>query len=133
MLRGRHAGQVAHLSRRWSRRVEVKPKHRAAEGAGLRERGDRSCSSDQDCGRCGRDPKAQAHRPQGPGSGHGGTATKGTRATRRAPVAARPGPSSGQMPLTRRIPSSGSGNPFRVAYQVVNVGLLEESSMRAAR
>jgi large subunit ribosomal protein L15 len=64
---------------------------------------------------------------RGPGSGHGGTATKGHKGHQ-----ARAGRSKGkhfeggQMPLTRRIPKFGFKNPFRVEYQVINVGLLEE-------
>ena len=64
---------------------------------------------------------------RGPGSGHGGTATKGHKGQQaRAGRAKGKGFEGGQMPLTRRIPKFGFRNPFRVEYQVVNVGLLEE-------
>jgi large subunit ribosomal protein L15 len=64
---------------------------------------------------------------RGPGSGHGGTATKGHKgAQARTGPAKGKGFEGGQMPLTRRIPKFGFRNPFRVEYQVINVGLLEE-------
>jgi len=64
---------------------------------------------------------------RGPGSGHGGTATKGHKGHQaRAGGGKTRAFEGGQMPLTRRIPKFGFRNPFRVAYQVVNVGLLEE-------
>jgi large subunit ribosomal protein L15 len=58
----------------------------------------------------------------GPGSGHGGTSTKGHKGH-----LARSGggmPSwfeGGQMPLQRRVPKGGFKNPFRVASQAVNL------------
>jgi large subunit ribosomal protein L15 len=64
---------------------------------------------------------------RGPGSGHGGTATKGHKGHQaRAGGGKAKGFEGGQMPLTRRIPKFGFKNPFRVEYQVINVGLLEE-------
>ncbi len=64
---------------------------------------------------------------RGTGSGHGGTATKGHKGHQaRAGGGKTKGFEGGQMPLTRRIPKFGFKNPFRVAYQVINVGLLEE-------
>ena len=64
---------------------------------------------------------------RGPGSGHGGTATQGHKgAQARTGPAKGKGFEGGQMPLTRRIPKFGFKNPFRVEYQVVNVGALEE-------
>jgi large subunit ribosomal protein L15 len=64
---------------------------------------------------------------RGPGSGHGGTATKGHKGHQaRAGGGKGKGFEGGQMPYTRRIPKFGFKNPFRVEYQVVNVGLLEE-------
>ena len=60
---------------------------------------------------------------RGPGSGHGRTATKGTKGQ-----IARSGGSKGtrfeggQMPLTRRVPKRGFKNPFRKEYAVVKVG-----------
>lgn len=64
---------------------------------------------------------------RGPGSGHGGTATKGHKGHQaRAGGGKTKSFEGGQMPLTRRIPKFGFKNPFRVEYQVINVGLLEE-------
>jgi large subunit ribosomal protein L15 len=64
---------------------------------------------------------------RGPGSGHGGTATKGHKGHQaRAGKSKRKGFEGGQMPFTRRLPKFGFKNPFRVEYQVVNVGRLEE-------
>jgi large subunit ribosomal protein L15 len=52
-----------------------------------------------------------------------GRGTKGTKARGRV----RPGFEGGQMPLVRRVPKlKGFKNPFRVEYQVVNVGRLAE-------
>src|SRR5262249_36598174 len=59
--------------------------------------------------------------------GHGGTATKGHKGHQaRAGGGKTKGFEGGQMPLTRRIPKFGFKSPFRVEYQVVNVGLLQE-------
>jgi len=64
---------------------------------------------------------------RGPGSGHGGTATKGHKGHQaRAGGGKAKSFEGGQMPLTRRIPKFGFKSPFRVEYQVVNVGALEE-------
>ena len=64
---------------------------------------------------------------RGPGSGHGKTATKGNKGQQaRAGRSKRKGFEGGQMPLTRRLPKFGFKNPFRVEYQVINVGLLDE-------
>jgi large subunit ribosomal protein L15 len=62
---------------------------------------------------------------RGPASGSGKTAgrgQKGQKARSGGKVAA--GFEGGQMPLQRRLPKRGFHNPFRVAYQVVNVGHL---------
>lgn len=63
---------------------------------------------------------------RGPGSGHGGTATKGNKG-QRARAGSGKGPSfeGGQMPLARRIPKRGFKNPFRKEYAIVKVGDLE--------
>ena len=64
---------------------------------------------------------------RGTGSGHGKTATKGHKGSQaRAGRNKGKGFEGGQMPFTRRIPKFGFKNPFRVEYQVVNVGRLEE-------
>jgi len=65
---------------------------------------------------------------RGEGSGHGKTSSKGHKGHQ-----ARQGGSGdakafkfegGQTPLTRRLPKRGFNNPFRIEYQVVNVGQL---------
>src|SRR5208283_2091087 len=63
---------------------------------------------------------------RGPGSGHGGTATKGHKG-QRARSGSGKGASfeGGQMPLTRRIPKRGFKNPFRKEYAIVKVGDLD--------
>ncbi len=63
---------------------------------------------------------------RGTGSGNGSTAGKGNNGDR-----ARSGAKNklyfegGQTPLTRRIPKRGFYNPFKLEYQIVNVGSLE--------
>jgi large subunit ribosomal protein L15 len=64
---------------------------------------------------------------RGPGSGHGGTSTKGHKgAQSRSGFHQFRGFEGGQMPLNRRLPKFGFHNRFRVDYQVVNVGRLQE-------
>jgi len=66
---------------------------------------------------------------RGPGSGSGKTAGRGHKGQRsRASGNVRPGFEGGQMPLIRRVPKRGFTNPFRVSFQVVNVGDLEKLS-----
>ena len=73
-------------------------------------------------------PPSRAHKRrkrvgQGMGSGHGKTATRGSKGQRsRAGMRMRPGFQGGQMPSHRRLPKRGFTNIFRTAYQVVNVG-----------
>lgn len=63
---------------------------------------------------------------RGPGSGHGGTATKGHKGQRaRAGSGKGPGFEGGQMPIARRIPKRGFKNPFRKEYSIVKVGDLD--------
>jgi large subunit ribosomal protein L15 len=64
---------------------------------------------------------------RGQGSGKGGTATRGhkgqmSRSGARIPAFFE----GGQMPLSRRVPKFGFTNPFRIEYQVVNTGRLQE-------
>lgn len=64
---------------------------------------------------------------RGEGSGHGGTSTRGHKGHQsRGNYRVKRSFEGGQMPLTRRIPKFGFTNPFRVEYQEVNVGRLEE-------
>jgi large subunit ribosomal protein L15 len=58
----------------------------------------------------------------GPGSGHGGTATRGSKGQKaRAGGSIPPWFEGGQMPLQRRVPKRGFVNIFKTHYQVVNL------------
>jgi len=60
---------------------------------------------------------------RGPGSGHGKTSCRGQKGQRaRSGGGVPPWFEGGQMPLIRRLPKRGFKNPFRVEYDVVNVG-----------
>jgi large subunit ribosomal protein L15 len=60
---------------------------------------------------------------QGIGSGHGKTATRGSKGQRsRAGMRMRRGFEGGQMPLHRRLPKRGFTNIFKKHYAVVNLG-----------
>lgn len=62
---------------------------------------------------------------RGPGSGHGTTAAKGQKGQKsRSGASPARGFEGGQMPLQRRLPKRGFKNPFRVAYDAVNIGRL---------
>jgi large subunit ribosomal protein L15 len=64
---------------------------------------------------------------QGMGSGHGKTATRGSKGQRsRAGMRIRPGFEGGQMPLHRRLPKRGFTNIFKKVYAVVNLRDLED-------
>jgi len=64
---------------------------------------------------------------RGEGSGHGGTATRGENGQRSRAGAKFPAWfEGGQMPLQRRVPKRGFHSPFRVEYQVVNLGQLQK-------
>ena len=57
------------------------------------------------------------------GSGHGKTATRGSKGQRsRAGMRMRPGFEGGQMPLHRRLPKRGFTNIFKKQYAIVNLG-----------
>jgi len=59
---------------------------------------------------------------QGMGSGHGKTATRGSKGQRsRSGMRMRAGFEGGQMPLHRRLPKRGFTNIFRKHYAVVNL------------
>lgn len=63
---------------------------------------------------------------RGPGSGLGKTSGRGHKGRgSRSGGNTPPGYEGGQMPLARRLPKRGFRNPFRQAYQVVNLGSLE--------
>jgi large subunit ribosomal protein L15 len=58
----------------------------------------------------------------GMGSGHGKTATRGSKGQRsRTGARVRPGFEGGQMPLQRRIPKRGFTNIFRKHFALVNL------------
>jgi large subunit ribosomal protein L15 len=64
---------------------------------------------------------------QGMGSGHGKTATRGSKGQKsRAGSRIRPGFEGGQMPLHRRLPKRGFTNIFRRSYAIINLKDLSE-------
>lgn len=64
---------------------------------------------------------------RGQGSGHGGTSTRGHKGQKsRSGGSVKPWFEGGQMTLIRRIPKRGFRNPFKVEYQIVNLGRLQE-------
>jgi large subunit ribosomal protein L15 len=78
-----------------------------------------------------RPPKGAKHAKKrvgrGQGSGNGKTAGRGHKgAQSRSGFKFKRGFEGGQMPLHRRIPKRGFHNPFRVAYEVVNLDTLAE-------
>jgi len=63
---------------------------------------------------------------RGEGSGHGGTATRGTKgAQARAGYSRKVGFEGGQMPIQRRLPKYGFNNPTRVEYIAVNLNTIQ--------
>ena len=73
-----------------------------------------------------RPPKGQVKKQrrvgQGMGSGHGKTATRGSKGQRsRAGSRMRPGFEGGQMPLQRRLPKRGFTNIFKKHFALVNL------------
>jgi len=68
-------------------------------------------------------PKKRVGRGQG--SGQGKTAGRGSKGAKsRSGFKFKRGFEGGQMPLHRRVPKRGFHNPFRVAYEVVNLDQL---------
>ena len=64
---------------------------------------------------------------RGPGSGMGGTSTRGHKgAEQRSGYSRKIGFEGGQMPLQRRVPKFGFKNINRVEYKAINVELLEK-------
>ncbi len=76
-------------------------------------------------------PAEGAHRPRrrvarGIAGKGGKTAGRGTKG-QKARTQVKPGFEGGQLPLTQRIPKlRGFANPFRIEYNVVNLGVLEQ-------
>ena len=63
---------------------------------------------------------------RGPGSGMGGTSTRGHKgAKQRSGYSKKIGFEGGQMPLQRRVPKFGFKNINRVEYKAINLGLLQ--------
>ena len=63
---------------------------------------------------------------RGPGSGKGGTSTRGHKGAKsRAGYKQKVGFEGGQMPLQRRVPKGGFKNINRVEYKAINVAVLE--------
>jgi len=78
-----------------------------------------------------RPPKGSSHPRKrvgrGPGSGHGKTASRGSKGAKsRSGFRFKRGFEGGQMPLHRRVPKRGFHNPFRVEYAVINLDTLGE-------
>ena len=64
---------------------------------------------------------------RGPGSGMGGTSTRGHKgAKQRSGYSRKIGFEGGQMPLQRRVPKFGFKNVNRVEYKAINVDVLEK-------
>ncbi|MGB9913063.1 MAG: 50S ribosomal protein L15, partial [Candidatus Kapaibacteriota bacterium] len=64
---------------------------------------------------------------RGPGSGHGGSATRGTKGHQsRSGYRRKLAFEGGQMPLIRRVPKFGFNNKFRIEYQIVNLEKIQE-------
>ena len=64
---------------------------------------------------------------RGPGSGKGGTSTRGHKGAKsRSGYSRKIGFEGGQMPLQRRLPKFGFTNIDRVEYKAINLSTLEE-------
>ncbi len=64
---------------------------------------------------------------RGPGSGMGGTSTRGHKGAKsRSGYSKKIGFEGGQMPLQRRLPKFGFKNINRVEFKAINISLLEE-------
>ena len=70
--------------------------------------------------------KARKRIGRGPGSGHGKTATRGSKGQgSRSGYSSSPIFEGGQMPLVRRIPKRGFHNRWAETVAIVNLGVLE--------
>lgn len=64
---------------------------------------------------------------RGPGSGKGGTSTRGHKgAQSRSGYSQKKGFEGGQMPLQRRVPKFGFNNINRVEYKAINLDTIQE-------
>lgn len=69
---------------------------------------------------------------RGPGSGYGGTSTRGHKGAKsRSGYKRKIGFEGGQMPLQRRVPKFGFNNINRVEYKAVNLDALESLAAAA--
>ena len=63
---------------------------------------------------------------RGPGSGLGGTSTRGHKGVKsRSGYSKKIGFEGGQMPLQRRVPKFGFKNINRVEYKAINIGVIQ--------
>ena len=63
---------------------------------------------------------------RGPGSGKGGTSTRGHKGAKsRSGYSRKAGFEGGQMPLQRRVPKFGFTSPNRVEYKAINLDALQ--------
>ena len=63
---------------------------------------------------------------RGPGSGLGGTSTRGHKGAKsRSGYSKKIGFEGGQMPLQRRVPKFGFKNIKRVEYKAINIGVIQ--------
>ncbi len=63
---------------------------------------------------------------RGPGSGRGGTSTRGHKGAKsRSGYHKKIGFEGGQMPLQRRLPKFGFKNINRIEYKAINIGVLQ--------
>ena len=70
--------------------------------------------------------KARKRIGRGPGSGYGGTSTRGSKGAKsRSGYKRKIGFEGGQMPLQRRLPKFGFKNINRVEYKVINLNTLQ--------
>jgi large subunit ribosomal protein L15 len=64
---------------------------------------------------------------RGPGSGLGGTSTRGHKGAKsRSGYSKKIGFEGGQMPIQRRLPKFGFKNINRVEYKAINIGILQQ-------
>lgn len=64
---------------------------------------------------------------RGPGSGLGGTSTRGTKGAKsRSGYKKKIGFEGGQMPLQRRVPKSGFKNINRIEYKAINLDTIQK-------
>ena len=71
---------------------------------------------------------------RGPGSGYGGTSTRGHKGAKsRSGFSRKFGFEGGQMPLQRRLPKFGFRNPNRVEYTPINLDTISELLQQESR